>query len=192
MTILTRTESRLVLFMKTTIFCTTAFMLTEYNIPCFLLILLPICPRFCGHHVSFEIRMLHFLLQRALASTGKIKVAVNGFGRIGRNFVRCLETRGDDTGLELVAINDTGGVKQASHLLKYDSMLGTFDADIKIVDNSTISINGKEVTVVSSRDPTALPWGEMGIDLVIEGTGALSYLTPSYRSFSEHILILLF
>lgn len=108
---------------------------------------------------------------RAIASTGKIKVAVNGFGRIGRNFVRCLETRGDDTGLELVAINDTGGVKQASHLLKYDSMLGTFDADIKIIDNEHISINGKSVTVVSSRDPTSLPWGEMGIDLVIEGTG---------------------
>jgi len=108
---------------------------------------------------------------RAIASTGKIKVAVNGFGRIGRNFVRCLETRGDDTGLELVAINDTGGVKQASHLLKYDSMLGTFDADIKIIDNEHISINGKSVTVVSSRDPTSLPWGDMGIDLVIEGTG---------------------
>ena len=100
-----------------------------------------------------------------------MKVAVNGFGRIGRNFVRCLETRGEDTGLELVAINDTGGVKQASHLLKYDSMLGTFDADVKIVDNETISINGKNVTVVSSRDPTKLPWGDMGIDLVIEGTG---------------------
>ena len=96
---------------------------------------------------------------------------MNGFGRIGRNFVRCLETRGDDTGLELVAINDTGGVKQASHLLKYDSMLGTFDADIKIIDNEHISINGKSVTVVSSRDPTSLPWGDMGIDLVIEGTG---------------------
>ena len=100
-----------------------------------------------------------------------MKVAVNGFGRIGRNFVRCLETRGEDTGLELVAINDTGGVKQASHLLKYDSMLGTFDADVKIVDNETISVNGKNVTVVSSRDPTKLPWGDMGIDLVIEGTG---------------------
>ena len=109
--------------------------------------------------------------QRALNAEAKLKVAVNGFGRIGRNFVRCLETRGDDTGLELVAINDTGGVKQASHLLKYDSMLGTFDADVKVVDNETIAINGKNVTVVSSRDPTQLPWGDMGIDLVIEGTG---------------------
>jgi len=114
---------------------------------------------------------MHAGRTRAVQAEDKMKVAVNGFGRIGRNFVRCLETRGEDTGLELVAINDTGGVKQASHLLKYDSMLGTFDADVKVVDNETISINGKNVTVVSSRDPTKLPWGEMGIDLVIEGTG---------------------
>lgn len=108
---------------------------------------------------------------RAMSAQGKIKVAVNGFGRIGRNFVRCLETRGSDTGLDLVAINDTGGVKQASHLLKYDSMLGTFDADVRIVDDKTLSVNGKNITVVSSRDPSALPWGDLGIDLVIEGTG---------------------
>merc|ERR1712176_1621357 len=99
-----------------------------------------------------------------------VRVAINGFGRIGRNFLRCLEGR-DQTDLEVVAVNDSGGVKQASHLLKYDSMLGTFDADVQIKDDTTISVNGKDITVVSSRDPLQLPWKEMGVDLVIEGTG---------------------
>ncbi|KAF6170730.1 hypothetical protein GIB67_015682 [Kingdonia uniflora] len=62
---------------------------------------------------------------------------------------------------------------QASHLLKYDSMLGTFKADVKIVDNETISVDGKTIKVVSSRDPLKLPWAKMGIDIVIEGTGVL-------------------
>lgn len=100
----------------------------------------------------------------------KIKVAINGFGRIGRNFLRCVEGR-TNSNLEIVAINDSGGVKQASHLLKYDSTLGTFNADVKVVDDSHISVNGKSIKIVSSRDPTQLPWKEMGIDLVIEGTG---------------------
>jgi glyceraldehyde-3-phosphate dehydrogenase (NADP+) (phosphorylating) len=99
----------------------------------------------------------------------KIRVAINGFGRIGRNFVRCWHGR-KDSPLEIVVINDTGGVKQASHLLKYDSMLGTFDADIK-VDGDGISVDGKTIKVVSDRNPLNLPWGEMNIDLVIEGTG---------------------
>merc|ERR1712176_779417 len=100
----------------------------------------------------------------------KMKVAINGFGRIGRNFLRCLEGR-ENSDLEVVAVNDSGGVKQASHLLKYDSMLGTFDADVRIVDDTHFAVNGKEITVVSNRDPLQLPWKEMGVDLVIEGTG---------------------
>jgi len=100
----------------------------------------------------------------------KLKVAINGFGRIGRNFVRCWHGR-KVTNLEIVAINDSGGVKQASHLLKYDSMLGTFAADVKVVDDNTISVDGKNITIVSSRDPLNLPWKAMDIDLVIEGTG---------------------
>jgi glyceraldehyde-3-phosphate dehydrogenase (NADP+) (phosphorylating) len=100
----------------------------------------------------------------------KLRVAINGFGRIGRNFLRCWEGRSNSL-LDVVAINDSGGVKQASHLLKYDSTLGKFDADVKVVDDSTISVNGKNIKVVSSRDPLALPWKEMEIDLVIEGTG---------------------
>jgi len=100
----------------------------------------------------------------------KVRVAINGFGRIGRNFLRCLDTRTDSL-LDVVAINDSGGVKQASHLLKYDSTLGKFDAEVKVVDDTHISVNGKSIRVVSSRDPTQLPWKEMDVDLVIEGTG---------------------
>ncbi|KAH0913284.1 hypothetical protein HID58_036605, partial [Brassica napus] len=100
----------------------------------------------------------------------KLKVAINGFGRIGRNFLRCWHGR-KDSPLDVIAINDTGGVKQASHLLKYDSTLGIFDADVKPSGDSALSVDGKIIKIVSDRNPSNLPWGELGIDLVIEGTG---------------------
>ncbi|KAM7513974.1 hypothetical protein LguiA_003557 [Lonicera macranthoides] len=103
-------------------------------------------------------------------TVAKLKVAINGFGRIGRNFLRCWHGR-NDSPLDVIVVNDSGGVKNASHLLKYDSMLGTFKAVVKIVDNETISVDGKPIKVVSSRDPLKLPWAELGIDIVIEGTG---------------------
>ncbi|KDO85177.1 hypothetical protein CISIN_1g012940mg [Citrus sinensis] len=103
-------------------------------------------------------------------TVAKLKVAINGFGRIGRNFLRCWHGR-KDSPLDVVVVNDSGGVKNASHLLKYDSLLGTFKADVKIVDNETISVDGKLIKVVSNRDPLQLPWAELGIDIVIEGTG---------------------
>ena len=104
-----------------------------------------------------------FLLQAASSgqkraiTEAKIKVAINGFGRIGRNFIRCWHGR-KDSPLDVIAINDTGGVKQASHLLKYDSMLGTFDADVKVAGDSAISVDGKVIKVVSDRNPLNLPW----------------------------------
>ncbi|MBA0691482.1 hypothetical protein Goari_009107, partial [Gossypium aridum] len=103
-------------------------------------------------------------------TVAKLKVAINGFGRIGRNFLRCWHGR-KNSPLDVIVVNDSGGVKNASHLLKYDSMLGTFKADVKIVDNETISVDGKPIKVVSNRDPLQLPWAELGIDIVIEGTG---------------------
>uniref|UniRef100_A0A803N9F5 Glyceraldehyde 3-phosphate dehydrogenase NAD(P) binding domain-containing protein n=1 Tax=Chenopodium quinoa TaxID=63459 RepID=A0A803N9F5_CHEQI len=103
-------------------------------------------------------------------TVAKLKVAINGFGRIGRNFLRCWHGR-KDSPLDVVVVNDSGGVKNATHLLKYDSILGTFKADIKIIDNETFTVDGKPIKVVSGRDPLKLPWADLGIDIVIEGTG---------------------
>ncbi|MEM7759527.1 MAG: type I glyceraldehyde-3-phosphate dehydrogenase [Cyanobacteria bacterium P01_A01_bin.40] len=99
-----------------------------------------------------------------------VRVAINGFGRIGRNFVRCLLTRGADTNLELVGLNDTSDPKTNSHLLKHDTMLGVLDADISHDTNSLI-VNGKTIKCVSDRNPLNLPWKEWDIDIVIESTG---------------------
>jgi glyceraldehyde-3-phosphate dehydrogenase (NAD(P)) len=99
-----------------------------------------------------------------------IRVAINGFGRIGRNFLRCWLTRGENTQIELVGINDTSDPKTNAHLLKYDSMLGKLNADIK-ADTNSIIVNGKTIKCVSDRNPLNLPWKDWGIDLVIEATG---------------------
>ena len=98
-----------------------------------------------------------------------VRVAINGFGRIGRNFVRCLLTR-ENSNLELVGINDTSDPKTNALLLKYDSMLGVLGDDIQHDSNSLI-INGKTVKCVSDRNPLNLPWKEWDVDLVIESTG---------------------
>ena len=98
-----------------------------------------------------------------------IRVAINGFGRIGRNFLRCWLGR-ENSQLELVGINDTSDPSTNAHLLKYDSMLGILDADIASDENSLI-VNGKTIKCVSDRNPLNLPWADWGIDLVIESTG---------------------
>lgn len=98
-----------------------------------------------------------------------IRVAINGFGRIGRNFVRCWLTR-ENSGLELVAINDTSDPRTNAHLLTYDSMLGRLNADISADDN-TITANGKIIKCVSDRNPLNLPWKAWDVDLIIESTG---------------------
>ncbi len=98
-----------------------------------------------------------------------VRVAINGFGRIGRNFLRCWLGR-ENSGLELVGINDTSDPKTNAHLLKYDSMLGKLDADIQADENSLI-VNGKTIKCVSDRNPLNLPWGDWGVDLIIEATG---------------------
>jgi glyceraldehyde-3-phosphate dehydrogenase (NADP+) (phosphorylating) len=110
-------------------------------------------------------------VNNTVVAADKIKVAINGFGRIGRNFVRCWKTRGPDCPLQVVCVNQSGGAKPAAHLLKYDSILGTFKSEVKVIDDKTISVDGDIIQVVAERDPLKLPWKEMGIDIVIEGTG---------------------
>ncbi|MBF2006002.1 MAG: type I glyceraldehyde-3-phosphate dehydrogenase [Chlorogloeopsis fritschii C42_A2020_084] len=102
-----------------------------------------------------------------------IRVAINGFGRIGRNFMRCWLGR-ENSNIDLVAINDTSDPRTNAHLLKYDSMLGKLNnVDITADDNSII-VNGKTVKCVSDRNPENLPWKEWEIDLIIEATGVFT------------------
>lgn len=98
-----------------------------------------------------------------------IKVAINGFGRIGRNVLRAVFESGR-TDIEIVAINDLTSAETLAHLLKYDSVHGVFAGDVAIEGN-TLTVNGKGIRVCSERDPAALPWGELGIDIAMECTG---------------------
>jgi len=98
-----------------------------------------------------------------------IRLAINGFGRIGRMVVRAI-TEYARTEFEVVAINDLADAKRLAHLLKYDSVHGKFPGDIK-ADESSISINGRKIAMYSERDPEDLPWGELGVDIVMECTG---------------------
>ena len=96
------------------------------------------------------------------------RVGINGFGRIGRNFFRALRAKGAD--LEIVAMNDLGDAETMAHLLKYDSVFGRFDGEVKVTDGG-FSIDGKDIKLLSERDPGNLPWGDLGVDIVIESTG---------------------
>ncbi|MBI5892364.1 MAG: type I glyceraldehyde-3-phosphate dehydrogenase [Deltaproteobacteria bacterium] len=96
-----------------------------------------------------------------------IRIAINGFGRIGRNILR---TSIKDKDLEFVAINDVTDAKTLAHLLKYDSIFGICDADIKAKENA-ISVNGKDIKVTAIKDPSQLPWKDLKIDVVLECTG---------------------
>src|SRR5688572_10210614 len=100
-----------------------------------------------------------------------IRVGINGFGRIGRNFFRAAKQRGAD--IDFVAANDLGSKELMAHLLRYDTVLGTWDADIHVTDDG-ISINGDELKILAERDPKSLPWGDLGVDMVIESTGIFS------------------
>jgi glyceraldehyde 3-phosphate dehydrogenase len=97
-----------------------------------------------------------------------IRVGINGFGRIGRNFFRAVQAA--KAPIEIVAVNDLGNIKTMAHLLKYDSVLGILPNDIKPVDDG-ISIDGKVLKVLQQRDPKDLPWSALGVDVVIESTG---------------------
>jgi len=97
-----------------------------------------------------------------------VKVGINGFGRIGRNLFRAAYAAGAD--LDFVAVNDITDTGTLAHLLKYDSILGRFPAGVEAGEGS-LTIDGKELKVLSERDPAALPWGDLGVDVVIESTG---------------------
>ena len=96
-----------------------------------------------------------------------IKVAINGFGRIGRNAFKILAERED---AEIVAINDITDAATLAHLLKYDSSYGTYDKEVSAGENSII-VDSKEIPIYAEKDPAALPWGDLGVDVVIESTG---------------------
>ena len=97
-----------------------------------------------------------------------VKVAINGFGRIGRNVFRAAHDSGAD--LDIVAINDLVDTETLAHLLKYDSILGRFDGEVSASEGGII-VDGKEIKVLAERDPADLPWGDLGVDVVLESTG---------------------
>ncbi|MHC1716265.1 MAG: type I glyceraldehyde-3-phosphate dehydrogenase [Acidaminococcaceae bacterium] len=99
--------------------------------------------------------------------TNVAKVGINGFGRIGRNVFRAALNNPE---IEIIAVNDLTDAATLAHLLKYDSIHGTFDADVA-VDGDNLVVNGKKVKVLAQTDPAKLPWGELGVDIVVESTG---------------------
>lgn len=99
-----------------------------------------------------------------------IKVAINGYGRIGRNILRALYESGRNGDIRIVAVNDLGDTATNAHLTQYDTAHGRFNAEVS-VDGDDIIINGDRVRVLAERDPSKLPWGEMGVDVVLECTG---------------------
>jgi glyceraldehyde 3-phosphate dehydrogenase len=96
-----------------------------------------------------------------------VKVGINGFGRIGRNFFRAAYK---DPSLQIVAVNDITDAKTLAHLLKYDSVHGRFEASVEVKENAIV-VNGKEVQVLACKDAADLPWGKLGVEVVIESTG---------------------
>src|SRR5215813_1556949 len=98
----------------------------------------------------------------------KTRVGINGFGRIGRNFFRAAQER--DADFEVVAFNDLGDVPTMAHLLRHDSVLGSFDGTVE-VESGSLHVDGKELKGLAERDPASLPWGDLGVDVVIESTG---------------------
>jgi glyceraldehyde 3-phosphate dehydrogenase len=103
-----------------------------------------------------------------LGDTVTVKVGINGFGRIGRNFYRALLTQGAD--VQVVGINDLTDINTLAHLLKYDSILGRLNLDVS-VEGDTIKVGQNSFKVIAERDPAALPWGALGADIVVESTG---------------------
>src|SRR5689334_16082567 len=97
-----------------------------------------------------------------------LRVGINGFGRIGRNMFRAAQAQGAD--IDFVAVNDLTDPKTLAALVKYDSILGRYPGEVEATDTG-LSIDGKELKVLAERDPADLPWGDLGVDVVVESTG---------------------
>ena len=97
-----------------------------------------------------------------------VRVGINGFGRIGRNFFRAAKAQGAD--IDFVAVNDLGSLETMAHLLQYDSVMGRLDQDVAVADDG-ITVGGDKLKVLAERNPADLPWGDLGVDVVIESTG---------------------
>jgi len=109
-----------------------------------------------------------------------VRVGINGFGRIGRNFYRAVQAtnQAGTTDIEIVAANDLGDVATMAHLLKYDSILGRFPAEVSVADGG-IQVGDKRLTILAERDPANLKWGELGVDVVVESTGFFTDATKA-------------
>jgi glyceraldehyde 3-phosphate dehydrogenase len=107
-----------------------------------------------------------------------VNVGINGFGRIGRNFLRAAMAQGAD--FRVVAVNDLTDNKVLAHLLKYDSITGRLDAEVSY-DDSGIVVDGNHIAVYEERDPANLPWGDLGVDIVIESTGRFTDATDAIK-----------
>ena len=105
-----------------------------------------------------------------------VRVGINGFGRIGRNFYRAAHAMGAD--IEIVAANDLGDVATMAHLLKYDTILGRFPEDVSVTDDG-IRVGDKTLKILAEKDPAALPWGDLGVDVVVESTGFFTDATKA-------------
>ncbi|MDQ3095779.1 MAG: type I glyceraldehyde-3-phosphate dehydrogenase, partial [Actinomycetota bacterium] len=105
-----------------------------------------------------------------------VRVGINGFGRIGRNFYRAVVASGAD--IEVVGVNDLTDTLTLAHLLTYDSTLGRLGADVEVSDDA-ITVGGKRMAALKERDPAQLPWGELGADVVIESTGFFTDATKA-------------
>ncbi|HTC73358.1 MAG TPA: type I glyceraldehyde-3-phosphate dehydrogenase, partial [Solirubrobacteraceae bacterium] len=114
-----------------------------------------------------------------------VRVGINGFGRIGRNVFRAAKARGDELAQEIewVAVNDLTDSKTLAHLLKYDSILGPYPGEVRASGERALEVDGKQLQVLAERDPAALPWGELGVDVVIESTG----LFTDRESAAKHL-----
>jgi glyceraldehyde 3-phosphate dehydrogenase len=108
-----------------------------------------------------------------------VRVGINGFGRIGRNFWRAVHATGTP-GIEIVAANDLGDIKTFAHLLKYDTVLGTLDVDVTASDGSIVA-GGSKIKWLAERDPASIGWGDLGVDIVIESTGHFTDHDAAYK-----------